>query len=123
MIYPPETLTEEKVTQLFHIQEDHFNDYKAKDISGQKFSRSVSALANASGGELLVGIREENDTKIKHWEGFNNIESANAFLQIMDSLPHIENFFDVEFLQHPVLNTYVLKITIFKTQAIIKATD
>lgn len=123
MIYTPETLSEEKVVQLLRIEEDHFNDYKAKDISGQKFSKTVSAFANASGGEILLGIREESRTKIKHWEGFPDIESANSFIQVMDCIPHIESFFDVEYLRHPVLHTYVLKISIFKTQAIIKTTD
>lgn len=123
MGYHTENLTDEKVHQLFQIEENHFNDFKSKDITGKKLSKSISAFANASGGDIYVGIREENDTKIKHWEGFPNIEDANAVIQIIESLPLIENYYDLEFLQHPILETYVLRINIFKTQSIVKTTD
>ena len=73
MNYQVETITEDKLQDLFAIQENHFNDFKAKEISGKKLSKTVSAFANASGGEIYIGIREEADTKIKHWEGFDSI--------------------------------------------------
>lgn len=123
MSYQVEVLTEEKLLQLFDIEEDHFNDFKAKDISGKKFSKIISAFANASGGDVYLGIREENDTKIKHWEGFANIEEANSFIQVIDSIPTVENYYDLEFLQHPKLLTYVLRICVFKTQSIVYTTD
>jgi len=123
MNYEVELLSEAKVMQLFEIEENHFNDFKAKDITGKKFSKIVSAFANASGGDVYIGIREEKDTKIKHWEGFDNIEDANAFIQVIESIVTIENYYTLEYLQHPTLHTYVLKITVFKTQSIIKTTD
>lgn len=123
MNYQVQLLSEGEVIQLFAIEENHFNDFKAKDITGKKFSKSVSAFANASGGDIYIGIREENDTKIKHWEGFNNVESANSFIQVMESIATIENYYDLEYLQHPTLKTYVIKVSIFKTQAIIRTTD
>ena len=64
-------LTNDDIIKLFKIEEDHFNDFKAKDISGKGFSKIVSAFGNASGGDIYVGIREENDTKVKYWEGFS----------------------------------------------------
>lgn len=123
MSYQKEDLTDDQVMQLFEIEEDHFNDYKAKNISGKGFSKIVSAFANASGGDIYVGIREESGTKRKHWEGFGNIEETNSFLQVLYTIPHIESYYDVEYLKHPVLQTYVLKITIFKSRAIIETTD
>lgn len=123
MKYSAEVLSDEKLLHLFSIEEDHFNDFKAKDISGKNFSKIVSAFANASGGDIYVGIREERETKEKHWEGFNCIEDANSFIQVIESLPTIESYYDLEFLQHPVLETYVLKVCIFKTQSIVKTTD
>lgn len=123
MNFQTKTLTNDELIKLFEIEEDHFNDFKAKDISGKGFSKIVSAFGNASGGDVFVGIREENDTKIKHWEGFSTIEDCNAFLQIIDSIGSIIGYYDVEFLKHPTLNTYVLKITIFKTTAIVYTTD
>ncbi len=123
MSYNIDKLTDEKLEQLFSIEENHFNDFKAKEISGQKFSRIISAFANASGGDVYVGIREENDTKIKHWEGFNSIEDANCFIQIIESIPTVESYYEVDFLLHPTLNTYVLKVAVFKTQSIVRTTD
>lgn len=123
MNYNTEVMTEEKIRQLFSIGENHFNDFKAKDITGKKFSKIISAFANASGGDIYLGIREENATKIKHWEGFTYIEDANSFIQVIESLPTVENYCDLEFLQHPTLNTYVLRICVFKTQSIVKTTD
>lgn len=123
MQYHTKTLSEKEVLKLFDIEEDHFNDYKSKDISGKGFSKIISAFGNASGGEIYLGIREEKDTKIKHWEGFPDIESSNNFLQILDSLPQVEDFYDIDYLKHPTLNTYVLKVSIFKTQSIVYTTD
>ena len=123
MNYQPVILSENKLMQLFNIEEDHFNDFKAKDILPKKFSKAVSAFANASGGDIYIGIREERETKTKHWEGFNSIEDTNPFIQVMESIPTVDNYYDVEFLKHPTLGTYVLKVCIFKTQAIVKTTD
>ena len=123
MNYQVETITEDKLQDLFAIQENHFNDFKAKEISGKKLSKTVSAFANASGGEIYIGIREEADTKIKHWEGFDSIENFNSFIQILDSIPNIESYYDIDYLIYPPCGPYVMKICVFKTQSIVKATD
>lgn len=122
--YTENVLSENQVYKLFAtIEEDYFNDFKAKEITGKKFSIIISAFANASGGDVYLGIREENDTKIKHWEGFPDIESANSFIQVLESIPIVEGYYNLEFMKHPVLKTYVLKVYIFKTQSIVKTTD
>ena len=117
------TLSEKELKSLFEIEENHFNDFKAKDIEGKKLSRTMSAFANASGGDIYVGIREENDTKIKHWEGFKSIEAANGLIQMLSNLLIVTNNYEVIFLKHPVFMTYVLQVTIFKTQSIVYCTD
>ena len=123
MSYQERVITDSECIMLFDIEENHFNDFKAKDIAARKLGKIISAFANASGGDIYVGIREENDTKIKHWEGFQYIEDANCFLQVLDNIANAENFYDIDFLKHPTLNTYVLKITIFKTNAVIHTAD
>lgn len=123
MNFEERTLSEKDLISLFEIEENHFNDFKAKDIEGKKLSRTISAFANASGGDIYLGIREENDTKNKHWEGFNAIEDANGFIQMISNLLVLTNNYEVTFLKHPVLATYVLQVTIFKTQAIVYCTD
>lgn len=123
MSFQVQTITESELKRIFEIEENHFNDFKAKDIEGKKFSKSVSAFANASGGDIYLGIREENKTKIKHWEGFKNIEDANTFIQVLESISGVETFYELDFLKHPILNTYVLKVNVFKTNAILYTTD
>ena len=91
MSFEERTLSEKEITSLFEIEENHFNDFKSKDIEGKKLSRTISAFANASGGDVYVGIREENDTKIKHWEGFKTIEDANGFIQMISNLLVVTN--------------------------------
>ena len=78
MNFESKKITEKDVTEIFKISEDHFNDYKAKQISGKGISKIISAFCNSSGGDIYLGIREENDTKIKHWEGFNDIEEIST---------------------------------------------
>ena len=102
MSFEERTLLEKDLTSLLAIEENHFNDFKSKDVEGKKLSRTISAFANASGGDVYLGIREENATKTKHWEGFNTIEDANGFIQMISNL---------------------LILTIFKTQAIVYCTD
>lgn len=123
MNYQEKTLRDSELTKLFSIEEDHFNDFKAKDIDGKKISKAISAFGNASGGDIYIGIREEPKTKIKHWEGFNCIEDCNSVLQIVDSIEAVVAYHEIEFLKHPVLMTYVLKLSIFKTQSIVYTTD
>lgn len=123
MIYQETIMTDSELLRVFAIEENHFNDFKAKDISGKKFSKIISAFANASGGDVYIGIREERETKIKHWEGFESVEDANSFIQVLDSIENVESFYEVDFLKHPILNTYVLKVSIFKTNTIVCTTD
>lgn len=99
MSYQEQVITEGEILRVCEIEENHFNDFKAKDISGKKFSKIVSAFANASGGDIYVGIREENDTKVKYWEGFQYIEDANSFLQVLDCIPNAENFYELDFFE------------------------
>ena len=70
-----------------------------------------------------MGIREENDTKIKHWEGFKAIEDANGLVQMISNLLVVTNNYEIAYLKHPVLKTYILQVTIFKTQSIVYCTD
>ena len=123
MSFEERTLTEKDLNSLFEIEENHFNDFKSKDIEGKKLSRTISAFANASGGDIYLGIREENDTKEKHWEGFKTIEDANGFIQMISNLLIMTSNYEIAFLKHPVFETYVLQVTVFKTQSVVYCTD
>lgn len=115
--------TKEKIDDLYKIEENYFNDFKAKDILPGKLCKSVSAFANSSGGDIYLGIREENETKIKHWEGFESQEEANAHIQAIETLSPLDNFVDYTFLKNSDSGSYVLQISVSKTKGIINATD
>lgn len=117
------TMSEQKILRLFELEENYFVDFKAKEIAGSKLSHTISAFANASGGEIYVGIREERESKIKHWEGFGSMEEYNHLIQVLEDIAPISDFYTVTYLRHPTLLTYVMQISISKTQAIIFATD
>lgn len=114
---------EEKIEELYKIEENYFNDFKAKDILPSRLSKTVSAFANASGGDIYLGIREENKTKTKYWEGFTHIEDANAHIQTLISMAPLDNFLEFTFLQNADTGLYVLQISVAKTKSITNASD
>lgn len=122
-MYTIDKLKEEKLPGLVNIQENYFNDIKSKEILPSKLSETVSAFANAGGGEIYIGIKENTRTGTRKWDGFVCPEDANAIIQMLAELAPLENFYIVTFLEHPVLYTYVLQITIMKTSAIVYATN
>ena len=48
MNFESKVLNDGDVFKIFNIEEDHFNDFKAKDILGKRLSKTISAFANAS---------------------------------------------------------------------------
>jgi ATP-dependent DNA helicase RecG len=117
-------LSEKDIIRILNLEEDHFNDLKSKKILPSKLSESISSFANTSGGELLVGIDEiDKSAEYRQWQGFSNIEEANAHIQVLDSISPLANNYTVTFLQHPDLKTYVLQITINKSMDIVYATN
>lgn len=78
----------EEAVEIALIQEDHFHDVKAIEIAPAKLTRSLSAFANATGGELYIGISEVRiegrEEKQRKWRGFTTPEDANGHLQALD---------------------------------------
>lgn len=110
---------------ILNINEDHFHEVKGKDIKPSKLSESISAFANADGGEIYVGIAEDKSKtpKQRTWHGFADIEEANAFLQMLNQIAPLADFLIVSFLESEGNPGLVLKIEILKNSTITKSTD
>jgi ATP-dependent DNA helicase RecG len=74
----------EQVRKILNLQEGHFADLKAIEIKPAKLTQSLSAFANADGGELYIGVDEAPGSR--RWRGFADPEDANGFLQAFDQL-------------------------------------
>jgi len=118
-------ISTESSYEILNLQESHFVDLKSIDIAPAKLSRSISAFANADGGELYIGIDEKTDgnSKVREWRGFKDFEAANGHLQIFETLFPLGQYFSYIFLQCEGSNGYVLKVEINKTREVINASD
>ena len=78
-------ITGSERNRLLTIDEDHFCDVKAVEIAPAKLTRTLSAFANSSGGDIYLGIGEQEffGTTDRFWAGFPKQEAANAHLQVL----------------------------------------
>jgi len=109
--------------KILSTSEGHFADLKAIEIAPAKLTRSLSAFANAEGGELFVGIDEDKATQIRQWRGFNTFEDANGFIQIFEKLFPLGGNYQYSFLKSDVGQGYVLRVEIHKSRDIKVASD
>lgn len=117
------SIDEEQKNKLLQLQESYFCDVKSKDISPARLSKTISAFANASGGDIYIGISENTRSHKKCWDGFANIEDANPIIQVLEKIEPLGNLYNACFLHENNSNTYVMQVTISKTLSIIKSTD
>lgn len=112
------------VERILKLEEDWFVDVKSIDIAPGKLTKSLSAFANADGGELYIGIDEDKSKKVKAWRGFPNQEAANGHIQIFDNLFPLGDGFTYEFLAAgPPANGLILHVIVQKSRDIKKASD
>lgn len=117
-------LTDKQVEQILAYTEGHFLDVKAKEIKPSSLTKTISAFANADGGELFIGIAESGVAGVPHrWDGFAEPEDANAHIQVFDTLFPLGEDFTYAFLRHPNQTGLVLQVLVKKTKSIIKAND
>jgi ATP-dependent DNA helicase RecG len=117
-------ITDKQLEQILMHVEGHFLDLKRKEIRPAKLTESISAFANADGGELFIGIAESGLPLIPHtWDGFADPEDANGHIQAFEELFPLGTDYSYDFLRHPNSTGYVLQATVKKTRAIVKAND
>lgn len=117
-------INEGQADQLLASDETHFLDFKAVEIAPAKLSVTIAALANASGGELYIGVDEPtSSTAARCWRGFPNPEAANAHIQVFERLFPLGQYFSYSFLTSPRGRGLVLQVSINKSREITKASD
>ena len=118
-------VTDSEANLILTLREDHFADLKAIDVSPAKLTRSMSAFANADGGDLYVGVAEIGSSKSRLWRGFRDVEGANGHIQAFESTFPLDQWVEYQFLEiadHPDTGL-VLKASIKKTPDIRRSTD
>src|SRR5260370_16968382 len=124
MSFDVSEITDKQLQQILGFTEGHFLDLKAKEVIPSKLTKSISAFANADGGELYIGIGESKTFGIPHtWDGFANPEGGNAHLQVFETLFPLGEDYLYSFLQHPKRTGVVLQVSVRKTKGIVKAND
>jgi ATP-dependent DNA helicase RecG len=117
-----EPVTRVQVEHLTSRQEGHFLDYKSKQIKPSKLTKTLSAFANADGGELLIGVEEPSEG-VYVWDGFARTEDANGHVQHLEEFFPYGNDFIYEFLEDSDGKGIVLRISVLKTRDIRPASD
>jgi ATP-dependent DNA helicase RecG len=125
MPIPVNEITDKQLQEVLSYTEGHFLDVKAKDIKPAKLTKTISAFANADGGEVYIGIAE-NVTLLPFahtWDGFAKPEDANGHVQIFETLFPLGQDYLYTFLSHPRKTGLVLQVIVRKTKAVVKASD
>ena len=91
------------------------------DIAPGKLSRSVSAFANADGGEIVVGVDESREQLA--WRGFDDPEHANDIIQMLEQVCPLGPGVGARFLRHEAQAGLLLQIEINKLKDIVKTTS
>jgi ATP-dependent DNA helicase RecG len=117
-------ISDKQLEQILSYIEGHFLDLKAKEIKPSDLTKTISAFANADGGELYIGIPESGAVGTPHrWDGFADPEDANAHIQVFEALFPLGEDYLYSFLRHPNHTGVVLQVTVRKTRGIVRAND
>ena len=117
-------ITDNQLQELLSYTEGHFLDVKSKEIKPSKLTKTISAFANADGGEVYIGIEEDVSRPFRHkWDGFADPEDANAHLQVFESLFPLGEDYHYSFLSHSKQSGVILQVIVRKTKAVVKASD
>jgi len=112
-------ISDSEVRKLLSMDEGHFVDLKSTRIAPAKLTKTISAFANAEGGELFIGIEDSP----RKWAGFDNVEAGNGHLQAFVELFPLGADYEYQFLETKEESGLVLKVSIAKTRDIVKASN
>lgn len=124
MPIPIKQITDKQLHEVLCFTEGHFIDVKAIEIKPGKLTKTISAFANADGGELYVGIADAATLPFREkWRGFVNEEEANGHIQAFESLFPLGQDYLYTFLSHPGEIGIVLQVVVRKTKTVVKASN
>ncbi len=123
MPFETHAVSDDQKAILIEKEEGHFFDFKSKEITPARLSKTLSALANADGGEVYVGIRQDNRSGDVEWNGFANEEEANGYIQALISEFPPDNYVSYNFLRSENERGLVLQILLLKTPDIRHSSD
>ncbi len=118
------TITSFEADEFSIREESHFFDRKAAQIKGAKVQKAAVAFANADGGELIIGIADDEDETDpgRRWQGVSKIEELNSHLQaIFDITPPLDLRYEI--LRCEGKSGYILRIMIEKSSEVHKTAD
>ena len=116
-------ITEDEKETMLKLEENHFCDLKRIEIQPAKLTRSISAFSNAEGGELFIGIDEDEVKEVRSWRGFKSVEDANGFIQSFEELFPLGEEYSYDFLKTNSGKGLVLKVDIKKTRDVKRASN
>ena len=118
-------ITGEQRDRILAMREGHFADVKSCRVKPAKLSETVSALANATGGELFIGVEEtkKGRTKQREWQGFEDVEEANGLIQLFHELFPLGQFFSYDFLECHGEPGLILHVQVRKSRDVVEASN
>ncbi|UOO89454.1 putative DNA binding domain-containing protein [Vitreoscilla massiliensis] len=116
-------ISDSQALSLLNLEENYLNDVKAKEIKPSKLSETVSAFANAAGGDLYIGIKENQSQSLNNWDGFTTREQANEIIHVLQKAHSFGNHLKFEFLANNNYQGYILHITVSKVKDIVKSSS
>jgi ATP-dependent DNA helicase RecG len=72
MAFETTDVSQPEIDHLLALDEGHFGDLKAIEVTPGKLTRTLAAFANADGGELFIGIDEDKAAGARTWRGFDD---------------------------------------------------
>ncbi|OLF10712.1 hypothetical protein BLA60_14900 [Actinophytocola xinjiangensis] len=111
----------ETVGRLLLLEENHFQDIKAREIMPAKVAVHATAFGNSAGGEIYVGIDEVASQR--RWRGFDTIEDANGHVQVLHNLFEGNDLASIRFLRGAGVVGFVLHIIIEKSREMLETAD
>lgn len=122
-MYPVYEIDREQAEQIINVEEGFLNDVKAKEIKPAKLSETVSAFANAGGGDIYIGISEGGEKKDREWRGFDDVEAANDIIQTLFQTHAFGNHLKFEYFSCAGLSGYILHVSVKKVKEIVKSSS